>query len=491
MKKASTADIEALAREKLGFPRLRPGQQEAIEALREGRDTVVVQPTGSGKSAIYQIAGLITEGTTIVVSPLIALQKDQMDGIEAAGVAPAAIVNSHQKASDVKQAFARMADGSLEYLFLAPEQLHKPATIEKLKQNPPSLFVVDEAHCISEWGHDFRPDYQRLGNVIEMLGHPITLALTATASETVQQEIVNRLQMRNPKLIVRGFDRPNLHLRVDHFASESDKRDELLRRIDWADKPGIVYVATRKHAEDIAHALSEANVSSAFYHAGMAPKDRARIHEEFMGGDVDVIVATNAFGMGVDKHDVRFVYHYDISDSIDAYYQEVGRAGRDGEPAEAVLFYRSEDMHLPKFLKGGGRVMEAEIEQIQHCLRESAEPLTAKVLHEQTGLTVHKIEKVLNRLEEVGALECLADGTVRLKENADQHGALSEATAEEEHHREYDRKRLEQMQAYAESRSCRRAHILRYFGEQDVAENCGNCDVCGTQAQRAVQQPAA
>jgi len=489
MKKKPTADIEALAREKLGFPSLRGGQHEAIEALQQGRDTLVVQPTGSGKSAIYQIAGLITEGTTIVVSPLIALQKDQIDGIQAADVAPAAVVNSHQKASEVKDAFARLADGTLEYLFLSPEQLAKPATLEKLQAHPPSLFVVDEAHCISEWGHDFRPDYLRLGGVIKMFGHPITLALTATASELVQQEIVTRLQMREPKVIVKGFDRPNLHLRVDHFAAEDDKREELLKRVDWADKPGIVYVGTRKHAEDLAAALAEKNITTAFYHAGMAPKDRVRIHEEFMAGNTDVIIATNAFGMGVDKADVRFVYHYDISDSIDSYYQEIGRAGRDGEPAEAILFYRSEDMHLPKFLKGGGKVLEAEIDKIQTVLQQADQPLTPPDLHDQTGLTKHKVEKVLNRLEEAGAVERLPDGTVLSVQDADRAQAATQAVEHEAEHREYERKRLEQMQAYAELRTCRRAYILRYFGEANVPDNCGNCDICGTQAQRA--QPAA
>ena len=235
--------------------------------------------------------------------------------------------------------------------------------MERLKEAEPSLFVIDEAHCISEWGHDFRPDYLALGNVIEALGHPTVLALTATAAPEVREEIITRLGLRFPKVFVRGFDRPNISLRVDTFQTEDEKMSGLIRRIRFAEKPGIVYVATRKNAETIMGALQEEGIPALFYHAGLKAAERNEIHDKFMKGGMEVIVATNAFGMGVDKADVRFVYHFDITDSLDSYYQEIGRAGRDGEKAEAVLFYRPENMAIRKFQAGSGKLEKRNIER--------------------------------------------------------------------------------------------------------------------------------
>ncbi len=451
----SPAKIRRVAREKLEFDRLRPGQQDAVRAVVDGHDTLVVQPTGSGKSAIYQIAGHLLNGPTVVVSPLIALQKDQVESInEQPHEAEAAQVNSAQPARENRAAFDKLREGDLEYLFLAPEQLAREETREKLRAHPPSLFVVDEAHCISEWGHDFRPDYLQLGEVIEALGHPVTLAMTATATEQVRQEIIARLHMREPRVFVHAFDRPNISLRVDHFTSESEKQSALVRRVGFAEKPGIVYTATRKTAELIAGALTEQGIEASIYHAGLKAKDRHGIQDRFMESDDLVIIATNAFGMGVDKNNVRFVFHHDIADSLDSYYQEIGRAGRDGEPAEAVLFYRHENTALRRFQAGTGKLDRDLCERVAAKVRAGeAEDAIATDL----GVSVRKLSTIRKRLGE----------------SLDVDAALAE-------HAEYSisqRQRLDDIVRYAETRACRRQTLLSYFGDEFEGP-CGNCDNC-------------
>ena len=326
-----------------------------MNAVVGGRDVLVVMPTGSGKSAIYQIPALLLDGPTVVVSPLIALQRDQVEALTETGTADAAHANSTQNATERADTFDRLRAGELEYLFLAPEQLANAETFAELKATPPSLVVIDEAHCISAWGHDFRPEYLRLGQAIEGLGHPQVLALTATASPIVREEIVRHLGMRDPLVVARGFDRPNLHLTVRRFSDERAKQDALLQAVREATSPGIVYVATRATAEDLAGKLWQECVEAVYYHGAMSRAEREEAQAAFMDGRFDVAVATTAFGMGIDKPDVRFVFHYDIPDSVDSLYQEIGRAGRDGEPAEIVLFYRSEDLGLRRFFAGNGR----------------------------------------------------------------------------------------------------------------------------------------
>src|SRR5215207_7301184 len=284
--------VDRAARERLRYEQLRPGQEEAIASLLQGRDTLVVMPTGSGKSAIYQIAGSLIPGATIVVSPLIALQRDQVEAIAEMDVGGAALVNSALPAAEREDALDEFERGATEFLFLAPEQFANEETFARVQASKPSLFVVDEAHCISAWGHDFRPDYLRLGAVIEQLSHPPVLALTATASPPVREEIVERLGMRKPHVMVQGFDRPNIHLAVEGFSDADEKRAALIERVVAAPKPGIVYAATRRHTEEVAAALGTEQIAVLTYHAGMAAEDRERAQEAFMTGEADVIVAT-------------------------------------------------------------------------------------------------------------------------------------------------------------------------------------------------------
>jgi ATP-dependent DNA helicase RecQ len=347
-------EIAQVARERLGFEELRPGQAAAVRAVLAGRDTLVVMATYAGKSAIYQLAGWLIDGATLVISPLISLQRDQVENIDEEQPGEAAAIDASVSETRREERLEELADEELEFLFLAPEQLAREETVERLAAANVSLLVVDEAHCISEWGHDFRPDYMRIGPLVERLGSPTVLALTATASPPVREEIVERLRMGTPELIIRGFDRPNIRLEVDRHYAERQKRRALVERAKALGGPGIVYVATRKGAEEVAAELEEAGLRARPYHAGLPKHERDEAQEAFMADELDAIAATTAFGMGVDKPNVRFVLHSEPSDSVDSYFQEVGRAGRDGEPAEAVLFYRTEDLGLRRFFAGGG-----------------------------------------------------------------------------------------------------------------------------------------
>jgi ATP-dependent DNA helicase RecQ len=456
-----------------------------MATVLDGHDTLVVMPTGSGKSAIYQIPALLLDGPTVVVSPLIALQRDQSETLNHQNVGGAAVVNSLMPVRQQEKSLEDAERGEKEFLFMAPEQFSNPERLEAVKAAQPSLFVVDEAHCISEWGHSFRPDYLRLKNVVEELGHPTVLALTATANQAVRTEILSRLGMRDPKIFVHGFDRPNIWLGVEMGASESKKRAMLLERIRKTARPGIVYANTRKHAEEINDELNNVGITSAFYHGGLGKKDREAMQEQFMNDEVEVIVATSAFGMGVDKPNVRFVFHFEPPDSIDSYYQEIGRAGRDGKPASAVLFYRPQDLGIHKFFKGSGQLGTDEVQRVIDVLEEDGDTDKAE-LKEKLDISKTKLERALNRLEESGAIEIEAQGTVRTVADP---GTLANKAEEASHaqaeRHEAELERIDKMTLYAESLDCRRNYLLSYFGE-DGAPTCGNCDNCqGTGTERA------
>jgi RecQ family ATP-dependent DNA helicase len=331
----------------LGFERWRPGQKEAVEAALEGRDSLIVMPTGGGKSLCYQLPGLATEDLTIVISPLIALMNDQWSRLNAAGH-PVAMITSAMADEEVRRALAQVSGGEARIVYCSPERFASGVFLEAIGQRRIDLLAVDEAHCVSEWGHDFRPDYLRLPAIAARLGRPTVMACTATATKAVAAEIAARFEMRDPLQVRSGFDRPNLSFDVVPLEGKGSKarRLALLEAglADPANRPAIVYCGTRRDTDELAESLREASLSALAYHAGMEAGDRSEAQRRFMAGEVEAIVATNAFGMGVDKADVRSVWHMAIPTSLEAYYQEAGRAGRDGEPAKAVLLAMKADL---------------------------------------------------------------------------------------------------------------------------------------------------
>ena len=464
------------AREVFGWDDLLPGQAEAIDAVVGGRDTLVVFPTGAGKSAVYQIAGCELGGTTVVISPLLALQRDQIDSIDAAPDAPAAVaLNSRTSASARKAAWAAIEGDDAVYAFLAPEQLANPEVFDRLARADVRLVVIDEAHCVSAWGHDFRPDYARIGDAVEALGHPPVLALTATASAPVRDDIVASLGMRDPHLEVRGMDRPEIHMAVRRHEHDVDKRRAVLADVRDADGPALLYVATRKATELYADELRDLGLRAAAYHGAMAQKRRDEVHSAWSAGELDVVVATSAFGMGVDKSDVRLVVHADVTESLDAYAQEIGRAARDGQPARAILHYRAEDFSLRSFF-AGGHTKRADIAGVWDELRRAKKPLRAKDVAEKSGRPARAIGRVLNQLVACGLAVSGAEG-VSVQKKVSAGDAVSAVRERDEAEERIRASRIEIMRGYAETTHCRRRALLEYFGVESPA-SCGSCDRC-------------
>jgi len=478
--------IRRLARTRLGLSRLRPGQLEAVKALAKGRDVLVVMPTGAGKSAVYQLAGLMLDGPTVVVSPLIALQRDQLENLarhgEEAGLGAVA-VNSAQSRDRTDEAWESLTAGDAEFVFLAPEQLANQKVLDRLAELKVSLLAVDEAHCVSAWGHDFRPDYLRLGDVVEALGRPRVVALTATAAPPVRAEIVERLRMHDPVRIVTGFDRPNLELEVRRFTEARHKEKAVVERVAQLEGAGLVYAATRRSTEEYAEQLRAAGRRARAYHAGLKAAERDEVHQAFLSGEVDVVVATNAFGMGINKADVRFVVHADVPDAIDSYYQEIGRAGRDGAPALACLYYRPEDLSLRNFFASGGpdeevltQVADAVLE---HTRADGA--VAAGDLRKELDLSHTKLTNAVNLLEQAGALRVEDEAKLAYTDVSVPAAAAVVAAAEvDAEHTRMDKSRVEMMRGYAETTGCRRDFLLGYFGEEFILpeDGCGACDTC-------------
>jgi ATP-dependent DNA helicase RecQ len=462
----------------LGYRSLREGQREGIEALLAGRDVLAVMPTGSGKSAIYEIAGALLDGPTVVVSPLVALQRDQAQGIAERGNLGAAELHAALGDEDREERLSALERGELEYLLLAPEQLARPETLARVRRASPSLLVVDEAHCISEWGHDFRPAYVQLGAMAAELGPPRMLALTATAAPAVRNEIVERLAMDDPLVIVRGFDRPNIHLSVEAAASGAAREDAVVAAVCAEPSPGLVYCSTRAACERLAGALRDRGVRALPYHAGQARSRREAAQDAFMEGAADVVVATVAFGMGVDKPDVRFVVHAQPSSSVDAYWQEVGRAGRDGLPARAVLFCGPRDLGSVAFQRSAPAFGVADVRSVLELLAAVGEPVEERALRRAIAARGPELTAMLARLTDLGAITTTTAGEIRLVPVPGSAATVARAAVErQEARRAYQRSRLEMMRGYVETTGCRRSFVLNYFGE-DFTPPCGACDAC-------------
>jgi ATP-dependent DNA helicase RecQ len=348
-------------KEIFGFDSFRPGQEEAIRAVLEGRDTLAVMPTGGGKSLCYQVPALMQESLTVIVSPLISLMKDQVDSLLQSSVAEAATLHSGLSPEERWEVERRVRTGETRMLYVAPERLRSLEFVLSLRRAGVGLFVVDEAHCISEWGHNFRPDYLFLPRAVRDLGSPPILALTATATPRVRDDILRSLKMRSPQVVVTSFNRPNLTYRVLSAKEKKHKLPLVLDVIRNCPPPGIVYATTRKESEELAASLRRSGVDAAAYHAGMDAAERSDVQERFMTDELSVVVATVAFGMGVDKANVRFVIHSSVPGSLPAYMQESGRAGRDGENAECVILYRSADLGRRKRLVTLGTAGEDEV----------------------------------------------------------------------------------------------------------------------------------
>jgi ATP-dependent DNA helicase RecQ len=458
---------------------LRPQQETVIDAVLSGRDALAVMPTGSGKSAIYQVAGLALDGLVVVVSPLVALQEDQVVGLEDHPDAPRAVtINATKGHRDLTEAWDAVDDGSVRYVFLAPEQLAKDDVIDRLVTAGVALVTVDEAHCVSSWGHDFRPDYLLLGEVVERLGRPPVLAMTATGSSPVRTEIVERLGMRDPLVLATGFDRPELRFEVVRHEDADTKRDALVAQVAGLEGAGVVYVATRAETLVYADELVESGRRAKPYHAGLRVRDREAVHHAFLDGDIDVVVATSAFGMGIDKPDVRFVVHADVPESVDAYYQEVGRAGRDGSPGLATMHYRAEDLGLRRFFASGSP-RPASLRAVFDAVPARG-TLGRSELPDASGLSARTAGRAANALVDAGVLVDVRDGLRRAPGAPRTADAAARAASDRAEERErIEESRIAMVRRFAETDECRRQFLLGYFGDE-LPEPCGNCDTCSS-----------
>lgn len=482
---ASQKPLVALKRY-FGFDGFLDAQEAVVEQILGGQDGLVVMPTGGGKSLCYQLPAMCLDGVTLVVSPLIALMKDQVDALLEKGI-PATMINSTLGPEEQRDRIRRMRQGEYKLVYVAPERFRAPSFMEAIKEVDISLFAVDEAHCLSQWGHDFRPEYMRLGKALDALGRPQAIALTATATPVVRKDIMDVLALREPFETVSGFSRPNLTFTITTMDKHRQKYDRLCQVIgQW--KTGIVYCATRKRVEEVMETLHGQGVNCIAYHGGMKEAEREKTQNAFISRKADVAVATNAFGMGIDRSDVRFVVHFEIPGSVEAYYQEAGRAGRDGESAYCELFFNYADTRTQEFFIEGANPGYQTICSVYQFLLDDADENfeVRRTLDEikdraevKNGMAVGSALSVLLRGGYIDRFEIPGKrmkGTRLRQPDTLVEGLNIDRVALEEKERR-DHEKLDKMVQLCYGRQCRQQAILEYFGEEN-ADTCGTCDIC-------------
>ena len=470
------------------------GQKEVVNAILAGKDAIAVMPTGGGKSLCYQLPAMVMKGVTVVVSPLIALMKDQVDALTDKGI-PAVMINSSLSPAEQRQHINGMQDGAYKIVYVAPERFRSSAFAKALENINVGLFAIDEAHCLSQWGHDFRPDYLLLGNAIREIGNPQIAAFTATATPEVRADIMHHLALRDPFQCVSGFARPNLSLQITP-CSNRDQKYKRIRAIIEQHKTGIIYCATRKRVEEVQGTIESWGTRVIPYHGGMPDDEREKNQGSFISRESDIAVATNAFGMGIDRSDVRFVIHFDIPGSVEAYYQEAGRAGRDGEAAVCELLFNYADTRTQEFFIEGSNPPASLILDVHRFLSEIADERAEIVIPVQA--LSEKIE-AKNNMAVSSALSHLV--RARVIERFDIPGERTRGTrildsgkpdidltaiTEKEHR---DRDKLKAMINLCYASSCRQSWILNYFGDEDFG-SCNNCDNCIATSSEDIRDPS-